>query len=195
MTRAKLLPVMMNVAEPAIERRPGMTSDHAMRASDQDRERAAAVLRDAYAVGRLDLEEFHDRAGRAYSARTWGELRDLTADLPARPMPDQAELDAQRPTAVAQPDHAPLRPFAFLWVMAVIWLAIAAAAHAAVPAIPLILLSFFALRAARWTVPREQPPPGPGVLARTPAQAARHRLRAGTPGAAADDRSRHYFGC
>jgi len=69
MTRGKLLPVMMNVAEPVIERRPGMTSDHAMRASDQDRERAAAVLRDAYAVGRLDLEEFHDRAGRAYSAR------------------------------------------------------------------------------------------------------------------------------
>lgn len=143
-----------------------MTSDHAMRASDQDRERAAEVLRDAYAVGRLDLEEFHDRAGRAYSARTWGELCDLTADLPARPMPDQAELDAERPTTVAQPDHAPLRPFAFLWVMAVIWLAIAAAAHAAAPAIPLILLSFFALRAARWTVPREQPPPSPGVLAR-----------------------------
>jgi len=109
-------------------------------------------------------------------------------------MPDQAELDTQRPTAVAQADHAPLRPFGFLWVKAVIWLAIAAAAHAAVPAIPLILLSFFALRTARWTVPREQPPPGPGVLARTPAQAARDRLRAGAPGAAADDRSRHYFG-
>jgi hypothetical protein len=49
-----------------------MTSDQAMRASDRDRERAAEVLSDAYAVGRLDLKEFHDRAGAAYSAKTWG---------------------------------------------------------------------------------------------------------------------------
>lgn|SRR5215471_2915928 len=59
-----------------------MTSDDALRASDRDRELAAEVLRDAYAAGRIDLDEFHDRAGAAYSARTWGELRDLTADLP-----------------------------------------------------------------------------------------------------------------
>jgi Domain of unknown function (DUF1707) len=184
---------MMNVAEQTIEGGPGMTSDHAMRASDQDRERAAEVVRDAYAVGRLDLGEFHDRADRAYSARTWGELRDLTADLPPRPVPDQTDLDAGRPTTVAPPDHAPLRPFAFLWVMAVIWLAIAGAAHAAAPAIPLILLSLFALRAARWTVPREQPPPGPAVLAQHADSAdrtARDAFQAGAPCVAADDRSR-----
>ena len=135
-----------------------MTSDQAMRASDRDRERAAEVLCDAYAVGCLDLEEFHDRAGAAYSAKTWGELRDLTADLPAGQTPGPPEHDAGSRTATARPGHAPQRPFAFIWVMAVIWLAIAAAAHAAAAAIPLVLLSLFVLRAARWTVPPEPPP-------------------------------------
>jgi hypothetical protein len=135
-----------------------MTSDQAMRASDRDRERAAEVLGDAYAVGRLDLEEFHDRAGAAYSAKTWGELRDLTADLPAWQIPGQGEHEADSSTVPARPDHAPPRPFAFIWGMAVIWLAIAAAAHTAAEAIPLVLLSLFVLRAARWTVPPEPPP-------------------------------------
>ena len=102
-----------------------MTSDQAMRASDRrDRERAAEVPCGAYAAGRLDLEEFHDRAGAAYSAKTWGELRDLTADLPAGQVLGQAEHDADSRAAPARPGHAPQRPFAFIWVMAVIWLAI-----------------------------------------------------------------------
>ncbi len=134
-----------------------MTGDRAMRASDRDREGAAEVLRDAYAVGCLDLEEFHDRAGAAYSAKTWGQLRDLTADLPAGRIPGRGEHDADSRTAPARLEQAPQRPFAFIWVMAVIWLAIAAAAHTAAAAIPLVLLSLFVLRAARWTAPPEPP--------------------------------------
>jgi hypothetical protein len=76
-----------------------------------------------------------------------GKLRDLTADLPAWRIPGQAEHDADSSTAPARPGPAPQRPFAFIWVMAVIWLAIAAAAHTAAAAIPLVLLSLF--RAAR----------------------------------------------
>ena len=78
-----------------------MTSDQAMRASDRDRERAAQVLRDAYAVGCLDLEEFHDRAGAAYSAKTWGQLRDLTATCQPGKSP------ARKSTT---PVHAPRPP-------------------------------------------------------------------------------------
>jgi hypothetical protein len=59
-----------------------MTTDRWMRASDQDRENAAAMLREAYAVGRLSRAEFDERSDAAYSARTWGELRDLTSDIP-----------------------------------------------------------------------------------------------------------------
>jgi hypothetical protein len=75
-----------------------MTSDRAMRASDHDRERAAEVLRGAYAVGCLDLEEFHDRVGAAYSAKTWGQLRELTADLPTWRVPGRGEHGADSRT-------------------------------------------------------------------------------------------------
>lgn len=61
-----------------------MATDRGMRASDQDRESAAQFLSEAYAVGRLSREELDERAAAVYSATTWGELRDLTADLPPR---------------------------------------------------------------------------------------------------------------
>ncbi|SDK67448.1 DUF1707 SHOCT-like domain-containing protein [Streptomyces indicus] len=53
-----------------------------LRASDADRERVAEVLRNALAEGRLDMEEFDERLGAAYQARTYGELEPLTRDLP-----------------------------------------------------------------------------------------------------------------
>jgi hypothetical protein len=59
-----------------------MAADRLIRASDQDRERAAELISEAYAVGRLSREELDERAMAAYSAKTCGELRDLTADLP-----------------------------------------------------------------------------------------------------------------
>jgi ferric-dicitrate binding protein FerR (iron transport regulator) len=62
-----------------------MAADRAMRASDQDRESAAELLRQAYIEGRLSREELDERAAAVYSATTWGDLRDLTADLPPAP--------------------------------------------------------------------------------------------------------------
>lgn len=55
----------------------------AMRASDQDRDRVAAVLGDALATGRLTSVELAERMEAAYSAKTLAELVPLTADLPA----------------------------------------------------------------------------------------------------------------
>jgi uncharacterized membrane protein len=62
-----------------------MGTNRWMRASDRDRDEAVELLRDAYTVGRLSREEFDERLVAAYSARTWGELQDLTADFPAWP--------------------------------------------------------------------------------------------------------------
>ena len=59
----------------------------AARAADADREAVAERLRVAAGEGRLDLEELDDRLGRAYGARTYGQLRALVADLPAHPEP------------------------------------------------------------------------------------------------------------
>jgi hypothetical protein len=54
-------------------------------ASDAERERGVALLRDAVVEGRLTLEEFSDRVGRAQLARTEPELSELVADLPVQP--------------------------------------------------------------------------------------------------------------
>jgi hypothetical protein len=60
-------------------------TDGSIRASDKDREDVVTVLRDAYSEGRLTLDEFDERTSAAYAAKTWGDLRELTADLPAQP--------------------------------------------------------------------------------------------------------------
>ena len=54
-----------------------MTDLPALRASDADRDRTVALLRDHAAEGRLTLEEFADRMERAYNARTHDELNEL----------------------------------------------------------------------------------------------------------------------
>ena len=59
----------------------------AMRAATADRERAVDVLKAGFAEGRLTQDEYNDRMGRAYAARTYGELAALTADLPAGALP------------------------------------------------------------------------------------------------------------
>jgi uncharacterized membrane protein len=73
-----------------------MTGQQPIRASDQDRERAVEVLRDAYAAGCLDGGELEQRSGAAYSARTLDDLRVLLSDLPGwlleRPLVSQDRL-------------------------------------------------------------------------------------------------------
>ena len=68
-----------------------MTENHLpaeMRASDSDRDAVVSDLSEHFQAGRLTAGEFDERTGLALAARTWGELRDLLADLPAtRPAP------------------------------------------------------------------------------------------------------------
>jgi hypothetical protein len=60
-----------------------MTSDPRIRASDDDRDRTATLLREHHAAGRLDAEEFNDRLDKAFAAKTVGELDELLSDLPS----------------------------------------------------------------------------------------------------------------
>lgn len=59
-----------------------MARNPSMRASDGDRDRVAAALREHCAQGRLSLEEFRQRLDATYSAVTIGDLEKITADLP-----------------------------------------------------------------------------------------------------------------
>ena len=81
-----------------------MPSDPKIRASDADRDRTAALLREHLAAGRLTAEEFHERLEAAYAAKTLGDLDELMADLPAID-PYQLPASSLRP---GRPDHVPL---------------------------------------------------------------------------------------
>jgi hypothetical protein len=61
---------------------PGNDPTVQMKASDADRDAVLSDLSEHFQAGRLTVDEFEDRTGRALAARTWGELRDLTQDLP-----------------------------------------------------------------------------------------------------------------
>ncbi|HET9894759.1 MAG TPA: DUF1707 domain-containing protein [Streptosporangiaceae bacterium] len=56
--------------------------DDRIRTSDADRERVTARLREHFAEGRLTREELDERITAALSARTFGQLRRVLADLP-----------------------------------------------------------------------------------------------------------------
>lgn len=84
------------------------------RAADGDREAVAERLRAAVGEGRLDLDEFDDRVGRAYRARTYGELDPLVADLPRPPTAGQPAT-----TPVAHPVGGWLRDLWRPWAVTV----------------------------------------------------------------------------
>ena len=58
----------------------------AVRASDADREAVVTRLQSAIGEGRIDLDEFGQRADAAYAAVTLDELDRLVADLPSHPL-------------------------------------------------------------------------------------------------------------
>ena len=62
---------------------------HELRASDDDREAAAARLHAAAVEGRLDADELEERLSAAYAARWCSELARLTEDVtPPAPPPE-----------------------------------------------------------------------------------------------------------
>jgi Domain of unknown function (DUF1707) len=110
-------------------------TDRPILASDQERESVVAVLRDAFTDGRLTFEEFEERTAAAYAARTWADLRELTADLPAQPLLGTVLNErpqaspAQAVTPAIQPRRARHgRPFDRVLPVLFVWILISAAA-------------------------------------------------------------------
>jgi hypothetical protein len=60
----------------------GFSENSRLRASDADRDRAAAVINSAMAEGRLTVDEHSERLDGIYSAKTHAELVPLVDDLP-----------------------------------------------------------------------------------------------------------------
>lgn len=61
---------------------PAAPDPDRLRASDADREQVAGILHTAMGEGRLTVAEVDDRLRQVYAARTIGELRPITRDLP-----------------------------------------------------------------------------------------------------------------
>ncbi len=79
-----------------------------IRASDADRDRIAAILREALAEGRLDPEEHAERIDTVYRAKTLGELEPVVRDLPAaggRPQPGAGAAATASGAGAPPPDQ------------------------------------------------------------------------------------------
>jgi hypothetical protein len=104
----------------------------AMRASDADRDAVLAELGEHFQAGRLTLEEFDERSDVALRARTFGELADLTRDLPA---PSRAPARSAKPRSSYVGPRLPVAAIAAALVLGVLVLATAtndaAVGHAA----------------------------------------------------------------
>jgi hypothetical protein len=78
--------VQMNDHDAALIRdngTPSLAERGKMRASDADRDRVAELLNVAYTEGRLSKEEYDARLENAFSARTYADLDQVVAGLPA----------------------------------------------------------------------------------------------------------------
>ena len=86
---------------------------HAQRVGDAERDAAAADLGEHFSAGRLTLDELHERLDAVFSAKTFGQLSRIMADLPIAGRPlwrgGPGGLSAARPRPVPGP-HAGWRP-------------------------------------------------------------------------------------
>ena len=71
--------------------------DPHLRAADADRAAVADVLGAHMSAGRLSVAEFDERLTRAYAAKTYGELDELTTDLPPLAASTPAPVSEQSP--------------------------------------------------------------------------------------------------
>jgi len=126
--------------------------DDRIRTSDADREQVTARLRDHYAEGRLTHEELDERITASLSAKTFGELRQVLADLPG---PKLAAYQPKRPASSA--GYRPpvmfrrrprLFPLLVLALLAVVLFSGAGAAVLAVKVVAIIAMVMFLAFAA-----------------------------------------------
>ena len=87
------------MAEPGGHKAAAAGGHSRLRASDADREQVIEVLKVAFVQGRLTQDQLDTRVGLALGSRTYADLADLTADIPAG-------------SAAAQPAGSPARTLA-----------------------------------------------------------------------------------
>lgn len=123
-----------------------------LRVGDAERDEVVSALHEHFAQGRLDREELDERVTAALHARTVGDLRAVTSDLPAPPGVRQAPY---RPAPRYGPPmmrvaHRHRPPFG-LFLLPVFLVAVVTGVWVLVPLAGLAFVCLAARRAhARW---------------------------------------------
>ncbi|GAA4584021.1 hypothetical protein GCM10023194_22880 [Planotetraspora phitsanulokensis] len=78
-----------------------MASPDEMRIGDRERDEVTRSLHDAFVQGRITRDELDQRLDAALSARTAGDLRRVTADLPGADVPYGADASPHKPAREA----------------------------------------------------------------------------------------------
>jgi hypothetical protein len=125
-----------------------------LRASDADRENVAERLRNATAEGRLLADELEERLGAVFSARTYGELDAVVADLPRREVAERRSRGRRGLQVVRSlPPAALILLIPLMVVVAAVAVAVAATVFALWVAIFVITLGAFGHRRGRYYYP------------------------------------------
>ena len=97
-----------------------MTNRNDLRASDAERDSAAAALREHFVQGRLTLEELLGRLDTALTARMQSQLDNVLSDLPSR----KERPGSPEPSETVFP--ARYAAIAVLIIVMAVWLVLAA---------------------------------------------------------------------
>lgn len=136
---------MRQAGNPCPAAGPGpVTGPPAMLAGTADRERVLDVLKAGFAEGRLTADEHDERMARVHAARTYAQLAELVADLPAGPLISPMHY----PAAVYRPAVPP--PFNSLAVASLVC-GLAEIPTLGVTALPAVILGNMARRQIRET--------------------------------------------
>lgn len=129
-----------------------------LRLGDAEREHASALLRDHYAEGRLDTEEYSERLDAVWAARTRADLRPVFADLPTRPGAAGFGPSTPESRRTSTAYAAPHRPPVMRWVFPILVIALVITVVTHLPFVLLALLVCWAImhrrprrRDAHWT--------------------------------------------
>jgi len=136
-------------------------------AGDRDRERTALELRRHYVAGRLSEDELDERLEIALAARTRGDARLATAQLPPRWLQlDEVVLPSVRNAAAVARHAALVAVIGVVWLMLtaatfvafLAWLAVHGATVTGLIAFPLVWLVLSALLYRRTSISRRRLP-------------------------------------
>lgn len=93
-----------------------------MRIGTVERNRTVEALEDHAAAGRLDFDEFEERVGQAYAARTAADLARLLVDLPGRTEAEPSREPVSVTPAARRFNWSALGPYLMVnLMMVVIW--------------------------------------------------------------------------